>query len=67
LTEIRILDRLDAEQFQRERLRSLRENPEAFGPTAEEESLMTLQQVEQMLAPAPEHFTVGAFDADAAP
>jgi ribosomal protein S18 acetylase RimI-like enzyme len=61
--ELRLLNQQDAEQFQQVRLRALRDHPESFGMAAEEEQSMTLDQVAGLLAPHPQRFTVGAFEA----
>ncbi len=58
---IRQLDEDDAAIFQPLRLRSLREHPEAFGASFEEESTMSLEQVAQQLRGPSSSFTFGAF------
>jgi GNAT superfamily N-acetyltransferase len=58
---IRVLTRADAGAYQRLRLRALREHPEAYGSSYEEERGKTLRDVADRIAPPPERgFTLGA-------
>lgn len=68
-TQIRVLTPGDAVSYCTLRLRMLREHPEAFTSSFEEESLKPLAWVERRIAPgeeAPHNFLLGAFsEADA--
>lgn len=62
--QIRELTRDDAASYSALRLRMLREHPEAFTSSFEEESLKPLAWVERRIAPgaeAPHNFVLGAF------
>ncbi|KNZ34073.1 MAG: hypothetical protein AD742_01155 [Methylibium sp. NZG] len=59
---LRALTPLDAPAFVALRLRGLRECPEAFASSAEEEVDRPLAQVEVCLQPDPASIVVGAFD-----
>lgn len=60
--EIRPLEKSEAELFHSFRLRGLRECPEAFGSTYEEESVQTPEEVRERFPCAEENFVLGAFD-----
>lgn len=60
--EVRPLQTLEAELFHSFRLRGLRECPEAFGSTFEEESVLTPEQVRERFPCAEDNFVLGAFD-----
>ena len=57
----RMLDRLDAEVYQKLRFEALRANPEAFGSTYEAEVCYTPRELRQRIAPEEGKFTLGAF------
>lgn len=59
--EIRLLDAEDAELYRELRLRSLKENPEAFLTTFEIESEKPFEQTQRNLKISDNHFTLGAF------
>jgi RimJ/RimL family protein N-acetyltransferase len=58
---IRTLEPSDAELFRSFRLRGLRENPEAFGSTYEEESIMPVEKRRSHFHCTDENFVLGAF------
>jgi ribosomal protein S18 acetylase RimI-like enzyme len=60
--QIRTLNSEDAIQYRELRLRALREHPEAFATSYEEECERSLVEVTGRLAPGPEQITLGAFD-----
>src|SRR4249919_352920 len=67
MTTIRQLDRDDAEAYHALRLRMLREHPEAFTSSFEEDSCRPLAWVQSRLAPnddGPGKFVLGAFTDD---
>jgi len=59
--KIRILDKRDAEIYRELRLKSLKENPEAFLTTYEIEKDKPIEQLQQNLVPSDNRFTLGAF------
>jgi ribosomal protein S18 acetylase RimI-like enzyme len=59
--QIRILDKTDAEIYRELRLKSLKENPEAFLTTYEIEKDKSIEQLQQNLVPSDNRFTLGAF------
>lgn len=61
---VRPLAPADAEDFRALRLRGLRENPEAFGSTYDEEADRPLQPTADLLAGATGSFVCGAFGDD---
>lgn len=61
--ELRVLNVEDAEQYQQVRLRALREHPEAFLSSPEEEELTPPEQLASRVTPSAQRFIVGAFDA----
>ena len=61
-TDIRTLNPDDASQYRELRLRALREHPEAFATSYEEEQARTIYEFGQKLTPGPKHITLGAFD-----
>ncbi|AMG87350.1 GNAT family N-acetyltransferase [Bordetella parapertussis] len=61
LSTIRPLTPEDAAEFQRVRLAALREAPEAFGSSYEEESVDTIAQWRARLAPREGYVLLGAF------
>ncbi|HEV2148803.1 MAG TPA: GNAT family N-acetyltransferase [Longimicrobiaceae bacterium] len=62
--QIRVLDAGDAPVYVELRLRALREHPEAFATSYEEERARSLAEAARKVAPGPEHVTLGAFDGD---
>ena len=59
--EIRLLTEDDAPAYQTLRLRALREHPESFGPSFEEEQTHSIEQVARYLCEGlPHSFTLGA-------
>jgi GNAT superfamily N-acetyltransferase len=60
--EVRPLEASEAELFHAFRLRGLRECPEAFGSTFEEESVMPPETVRGRFPCAEDNFVLGAFD-----
>lgn len=62
--QIRTLNDNDASIYREMRLRALREHPEAYATSFEEEQTRSIADLAQRLAPGPEHFTLGAFDED---
>ena len=61
-TDIRPLSPHDASQYRELRLRALREHPESFATSFEEEQARTISEFAQKLASGPEHITLGAFN-----
>jgi ribosomal protein S18 acetylase RimI-like enzyme len=59
--EIRILDSQDAEIYRELRLKSLKENPEAFLTTYEIEKDKPIEQLRRNLIASDHRFTLGAF------
>jgi hypothetical protein len=59
---IRTLTQEDAAAFQTLRLRGLKECPEAFASSYEEESGTPLEEIEERLKPKPDSAVVGAFN-----
>jgi ribosomal protein S18 acetylase RimI-like enzyme len=59
---IRILTPEDAESYRALRLRALREHPESFGSSYEEESRRSAEVYAERLKPSDDRFTLGAFD-----
>ncbi|MFC3748940.1 GNAT family N-acetyltransferase [Paenibacillus sp. GCM10012306] len=59
---IRILNANDAEVYQKLRLRALKDHPEAFLSSYEDEKDMPLGMVETRLQPDQDKFTLGAFN-----
>jgi GNAT superfamily N-acetyltransferase len=62
--QIRTLNPDDASLYLELRLRALREHPEAFATSYEEERESPLADVARRLAPGSEQVTLGAFDQD---
>ena len=60
--EIKLLNIEDAELYRELRLKSLKENPEAFLTTFEIEVAKPIEQVQQNLKPNNSRFTLGAFN-----
>ena len=60
----RILNQEDASIYRELRLRALREHPEAFATSYEEEQALHIEDFARKLTPGPEHTTLGAFDED---
>lgn len=60
--EVRPLEKSEAELFHSFRLRGLRECPEAFGSTFEEEAGATPEEVRERFNCAEDNFVLGAFD-----
>ena len=58
---IRALTKTDVQAFRALRLRSLREHPEAFGSSAEEEEALTTEQLAERLSASPDANHFGAF------
>jgi GNAT superfamily N-acetyltransferase len=61
---IRLLDGEDAEGYHELRMRALREHPEAFATSCEEELQRTEAEIAGRLTPTSEHVTFGAFSSD---
>ncbi len=62
--QIRTLNPEDAAEYREVRLRALRDHPEAFATSYEEERQRSLEEVTARLVPGPEQVTLGAFDGD---
>lgn len=62
---IRQLEEADAERYRAVRLRALREEPEAFGSSYEEQAERPLRFFEDRIRPTEKRVTLGAFDGDA--
>lgn len=61
--EVRLLTANDAAEYRRVRLQALSEHPEAFGSSAEDFAVQTLESLGERLANQTERFTLfGAFD-----
>ncbi|HZS02139.1 MAG TPA: GNAT family N-acetyltransferase [Chloroflexota bacterium] len=60
--EIRQLTHADAAEYRQLRLRGLREDPEAFGTTYDEELARPLTLIQERLRGSAGGFTLGAFD-----
>ena len=60
--EIRTLTPDDASQYRELRLRALREHPEAFATSYEEEQVRSISEFAQKLTPGPQHITLGAYN-----
>lgn len=60
--EIKLLNIEDAELYRELRLKSLKENPEAFLTTFEIEIAKPIEQVQQNLKPTNSRFTLGVFN-----
>src|SRR3712207_3745565 len=59
--DIHLLTEQDAQEFHALRLRSLREHPEAYGASFEEEQHLSVEQVARQLGEGlPDSFTLGA-------
>lgn len=58
---IRVLNELDAQQYQELRLSGLKTNPEAFGSTYEREAKFSLDAVIERIRPNRDKFVLGAF------
>jgi RimJ/RimL family protein N-acetyltransferase len=57
-----VLTEADAQHFHALRLRSLRDHPEAFGASFEEEEVLPIETVrERLQSSSPDRFTLGAF------
>jgi ribosomal protein S18 acetylase RimI-like enzyme len=66
-TEVRVLGEADASQYHELRLRALREHPDAFTSSYEEDRLKPLAWARSRIVPsaeAPHDFILGAFDGD---
>lgn len=61
MIQIRPLDRPDVAEFQRVRLRALKEHPDSFGPSVAEEANLPLAHAAEIMAFKPNRFTIGAF------
>ncbi|MCY8235503.1 GNAT family N-acetyltransferase [Priestia endophytica] len=59
--EIRNLNTLDAREYRKVRLESLKKHPESFGSSYEEEKDLSIKYFKDKLS-SPESFTFGAFD-----
>nr|WP_237167850.1 GNAT family N-acetyltransferase [Paenibacillus yonginensis] len=59
--EIRVLTAEDAEIYREIRLRSLKENPEAFLTTYEREQNLPIEELRQKIKATEHQFTLGAF------
>lgn len=59
--EVRILNEIDAQLYQKLRLQALKNNLEAFGSTYEREVLFSLEYVAERLKSTQEKFVLGAF------
>ncbi|KZE37500.1 acetyltransferase [Bhargavaea cecembensis] len=62
--EIRLLNESDAHSYQQVRLSALKNNPEAFGSTYEQEVAYPLEVVGDRLKPGQDQFVLGAFQED---
>lgn len=62
--QIRVLQTDDAAAYRELRLRALREHPEAFATSHQEESERSVAEAATRLVPDEEHVTVGACEAD---
>ncbi|PTX63307.1 RimJ/RimL family protein N-acetyltransferase [Melghirimyces profundicolus] len=60
--EIRLLSPEDAKIYRECRLRMLREHPEAFGASHEDEKKRPLHEIGERLAKTDDRFVLGAFD-----
>lgn len=60
-THIRTLGPNDASLYRELRLRALREHPESFATSYEEEQARPISSVAQKLTPGPDQITLGAF------
>lgn len=64
MVSVRVLHPGDAAVFQAVRLRSLKEHPEAFGSSYEEEVNRSQEQVAQILTESSENVLFGAFESE---
>lgn len=64
MTRIRTLSPDDAPALRELRLRALREHPDAFATSFEEERERSLEDAARRLVPGPEQVTLGAFEGD---
>lgn len=60
--KIRTLQATDAQFYQEIRLKGLKENPEAFGSTYEQELQFSLEKVTERITPSSGKFVLGAFN-----
>ena len=63
MMSVRALERSEAETFHELRLRGLRENPEPFASTYEEDAALSREAVRDRFPVEQERFVLGAFDA----
>lgn len=61
---IRIITPDDVEAFRDIRLEALRNSPESFGSSYEEESKRGIEQFKERIAPTSNHYVLGAFSID---
>lgn len=61
---IRVLEEGDGESYRTLRLRALREEPEAFGSSYEEQAERPLEAFVERIRETATHFTLGAFDGE---
>lgn len=60
--DYRLLEKTEAQDYQKIRLESLQNNPEAFASTYEREAVFTLEKIESRVARTNNSFLLGAFD-----
>jgi len=64
MMEIRLLTADDARAYWDFRLEALNQEPEAFGSSAEEHRLLSVEDVKSRLGPSPAGFVMGAFEGE---